>query len=87
MGATAFTQLFIQAHIKETSKLRVTGLCVGDSSVTDEIPAQVASNAENVSIWWRHHDVVVAGVDNVTILMHCYLAVSSSPSMPQNNYV
>ena len=21
-----------------------------------EIPAQMASNAENVSIWWRHHD-------------------------------
>ena len=20
------------------------------------IPAQMASNAENVSIWWRHHD-------------------------------
>ena len=36
---------------KKTSKLRVTGLCVGNSSVT----AQRASNAENVSIWWRHH--------------------------------
>ena len=21
----------------------------------DEFPAQMASNAENVSIWWRHH--------------------------------
>ena len=20
-------------------------------------PAQMASNAENVSIWWRHHDI------------------------------
>ena len=29
---------------KKTSKLRGTGLC-----------AQRASNAENVSIWWRHH--------------------------------
>ena len=27
----------------------------GNSSVTDEFPAQMASNAENVSIWWRHH--------------------------------
>ena len=41
---------------KETSKLRVTGLCVGNSPVTGEFPAQMASNAENVSIWWRHHD-------------------------------
>ena len=22
---------------------------------TGEFPAQMASNAENVSIWWRHH--------------------------------
>ena len=25
--------------------------------VTGEFPAQMASNAENVSIWWRHHGV------------------------------
>ena len=43
---------------KKTSKLRVTGLCAGNSSVTGEFPAQMASNAENVSIWWRHHDKV-----------------------------
>ena len=40
---------------KKTSKLRATGLCVGNSPVTCEFPAQMASNAENVSIWWRHH--------------------------------
>ena len=40
---------------KKTSNLRVTGLCVGNSPVTGEFPAQMASNAENVSIWWRHH--------------------------------
>ena len=40
---------------KETSKLRVTGLCVWNSPGTGEFPAQMASNAENVSIWWRHH--------------------------------
>ena len=52
---TNLTQPFIQAQIKETSKLRVTGLCAGNSPVTGEFPAQMASNAENVSIWWRHH--------------------------------
>ena len=41
---------------KKTSKLRVTGLCAGNSPRTGEFPAQRASNAENVSIWWRHHD-------------------------------
>ena len=40
---------------KKPSKLRVTGLCVGNSSGTGEFPAQMASNAENVPIWWRHH--------------------------------
>ena len=40
---------------KKTSKLRVTGLCAGNSPVTGEFPTQRASNAENVSIWWRHH--------------------------------
>ena len=38
------------------SKLRITGLCAGKSPGTGEFPAQMASNAENVSIWWRHHD-------------------------------
>ena len=41
---------------KKTWKLRVTGFCVGNSPGTGEFPAQMASNAENVSIWWRHHD-------------------------------
>ena len=41
---------------KKTSKLRATGLCAGNSSGTGEFPAQMAINAENVSIWWRHHD-------------------------------
>ena len=40
---------------KKTSKLRVTGLCTENSPVSGEIPAQMASNAKNVSIWWRHH--------------------------------
>ena len=40
---------------KKTSKLCVTGLCAGNSPGTGEFPVQMASNAENVSIWWRHH--------------------------------
>ena len=40
---------------KKTSKLRVTGLCEGNSPVAGEFPAQRTSNAENVSICWRHH--------------------------------
>ena len=40
---------------KKTLKLRVTGLCAGNSPVTGEFPAQRASNVETVSIRWRHH--------------------------------
>ena len=43
------------ADKKKTSQLHVTGLCAENSPVTGEFPAQKASNAENVSIWWRHH--------------------------------
>ena len=50
-----FTLPFIQAQIKEKSKLCVAGLCEGNSTVTGEFTAQRANNAENVSIWWRHH--------------------------------
>ena len=39
----------------KTSTIRVTGLCEGNSPVTGEFPAQRASNAEDISIRWRHH--------------------------------
>ena len=31
----------------------------GNAPVTGEFPIQRTSNAENVSIWWRHHDVAL----------------------------
>ena len=48
--------VYSRRRSKKTSKLCVTGLFVGNSPVTGEFPTQRASNAENVSIWWRHHD-------------------------------
>ena len=48
--------LLFRRRSKKTSNLRVTGLCEGNSPVIDEFPAQRASNAENVSIWWRHYE-------------------------------
>ena len=47
-----------RCRLKKTSKLRATGLCEGNSSVTGEFPAQRTRNAE-VSIWWRHHELIV----------------------------
>ena len=44
-------------HIStKTWKLRVTGLCEGNSPMTGEFPTQRVSNAENVPIWWRQND-------------------------------
>ena len=40
------------------TKAPVTGLYEDNSPVTDEFHAQRASNTENVSIWWRHHDYI-----------------------------
>ena len=40
---------------KKIAKLRVSGLCEGNLPVTGEFPSQRASDAENASIWWRHH--------------------------------
>ena len=62
---------------KKTSKLRVTGLCAGNSPGTGEFPAQMASNASNVCIWWRHHREpqtahflnLVVNNDNIEIYM------------------
>ena len=51
-----FNHLF-RRRSKKTSKLRVTGLCAENSPVTGEFPAQWASNAENVSISWRHYAI------------------------------
>ena len=50
-----YSTVYSRHRSKKTSKLCVTGLCAGNSPVTGEFPAQRASSAENVSIWWRHH--------------------------------
>ena len=43
------------AEQKNPSKLRITGLCEENLPVTGEFHSQRVSNAENVSIWCRHH--------------------------------
>ena len=49
--------LFCHRSMK-TSKLHIIGLCVGNLPVTAEFPAQMASNAENVSIWLPHQVLI-----------------------------
>ena len=75
---------------KKTSKLRVTGLCAGNSPETGEFPAQRASNAENVSIWWRHHvngiylDYLSGGKILYDINQHCFLQWFSAKKTPNH---
>ena len=81
---------------KKTSKLRVTGLCAGNSPETGEFPAQMASNAENVSIWWRPYDrkltpwgrVTHIRVSKLTIIqiISCRLNGAKQLSEPMQEY-
>ena len=50
-----YSIVYSRQRPNKSPKLRVTGLSEGNSPVTGEFHAQRASNAENVSIWWRHH--------------------------------
>ena len=43
---------------KKTSNLPFTDLDAGKSPVTGEFHAQMVCNAEIVSIWWRHREIM-----------------------------
>ena len=52
---TCFTIVYSTVYLgADQRKLRITGLCTWVSPVTGEFPVQKASDAENISIWWRH---------------------------------
>ena len=60
---TSLTTVYSNVHSGADQRKHQTPrhwpLC-GNSPVTGEFPAQKASNAKNVSIWWRHHVWLVA---------------------------
>ena len=49
--STVYSDADQRKHQSYASLAFVRGILPG----TGEFPAQMASNAENVSIWWRHH--------------------------------
>ena len=70
--------VYTGADQRKTSKLLVTGHCAGNSPVTGKFPAQMASNAENISIWWRQYAVrawPLSNIANRLVTMHCYSLV------------
>ena len=53
--AIAYSIVYSGAHQRNHQSSTSLAFCEGNSPVTGELPVQLASNAENVSIWWRHH--------------------------------
>ena len=51
-----YSNVYLDADQRKHQSSATLAFCAGNSPVTGEFPAQRASNAENVSIWWRHHD-------------------------------
>ena len=50
-----YSTVYLVAHQIKHQRPHVTGLCAGNSPVTGEFPAKMATNMEKVSIWWRNH--------------------------------
>ena len=75
--AMVYLTVYSRRRSKKTSKLHVNGLCEGNSPVTGEFPTQRASKAENVFIWWRHHEMsIVAHHNGITPCQTPLLLVS-----------
>ena len=74
-----FTQPFIQAQMKENIKApRHWPMCV-EFTGGWWIPAQMASYAENVSIWWRHNAIRYLETNRISksnMIAHIYASVN-----------
>ena len=69
-----YTQSFIQAQIKENIKAPRHWPLWGEFTGDRWIPAQMASNAENVSICLRHHAMVVVLLSSFLLTKEqCYV--------------
>ena len=49
-----YSTVYSGADQRKHQSSALLALCSGYSLVTGEFPAQRASNAENVSVWWNH---------------------------------
>ena len=77
-----YSTLRSRRRSNKISKLRVTGLCAENSPVTGEFPTQRAEDAENVSIWWRHHGQDVAHFGVTILNRHWYKVPHSRSGWP-----
>ena len=54
---SVYSTVYSGADQRKHQSFASLALCAGNSPGTGEYPVQMACNAENVSIWWRHHDL------------------------------
>ena len=57
---SVYSTVYSGADQSKHQSSALLAICAGNSPGTGELPAQMASNAENVSIWWRHHIVCIS---------------------------
>ena len=51
-----FSTVYFDTDQRKHQSSASLAFCAGNLPEAGEFPAQMASNAENVSIWWRYHD-------------------------------
>ena len=67
-GSWWFAQPFVQAQIQENIKALRHCPLWGESTGDRWFPSQRASDGENVSIWWRHHVLLISsGVTSLVL--------------------
>ena len=80
-----FTQAFIQTQIKENIKAPCHWSLCGDFTGTGEFPTQRASYAENVSIWWSHHEYIACINMDISKALNCLPCLFIHHHTIQNN--
>ena len=85
--AIDYSTVYSGAESKKTSKLRVTGLCAGNSPGTGEFPAQMASDAEmfpfdDVIMEQNRHNNTQFTLDSVIAMTEPFLAVCTHEQDP-----
>ena len=80
---TGVSIVYSTIWLNQTSKRHVSGLYEENPPVTGEFPSQRASNAENVSIWWRHNKTYEIEDTHIPIctksFIYCHITETKMP--------
>ena len=79
-------QPLIQTQIKENIKAPCHRPLCGEFTGDRWIPAQMASNAENVSIWWRHHVCIARDFIMADFTLTVYCSVPMIPVLVKQTW-